>query len=153
MRHQRPVNVMNYLLLHPRVLHQKNQRYVSKWKTGQDLEIPREEVVVGTDEAVDCTASIILRLLLRGIFAIAGNLCIREAKPHGQVLRIDLACSSADNRHLVVVVVCSKRTSLNACKKHGHKLVRALRGIVPRGVCVRAHVAMVENGRTRMLRA
>lgn len=153
MRHQRPVNVINYLLLHPRVLHQRNHRYVSKWKTGQDLEIPREEVVVGSDQAVDCTASIIVRLLLRGIYALAGNLGIREAKPHGQVLRIDLACSSADNRNLVVVVVCSNRATLIACKKHGHKLVRALRGIVPRDVSVRAHVAVVENGQTRMLRA
>ena len=153
MRHHRPVNVMNYLLLHPRVLHQKNHRYISKWKTGQDLETPREQVVVGSDEAVECTASIILRLLLRGVFAIAGNLGIREAKPRGEVLRIDLACSSADNRHLVVVVVCSNRTKLSACKRHGNKLVRVLRGVVPRGVCVRAHIAVVENGQTRMLRA
>lgn len=148
----RPLNIVQYILLHPRILQQKNDKYLSSWVTAEDLSATRSAVITGNTVPMQCSVSIMLRVLMRGVFAIAGNLGVREAGPRGDVLRIDLACSSIDNHNLVVVVFCSSSDRVARCKQHGLRLLRALRGIVKQGTRLRANVALVENGQTKMLR-
>lgn len=137
---------IQYVLLHPRVLRQRQQRFESSWATAGDLACGVHDVAQAARGA--CLSSYNLACVLSGLFArrltiVACNVAISLRA--GAVMCNFLA-GSAEGRAVVGVVLCRHAREWDACRRHAGRVRRALNGLTQAPADVTVYVVQVYRG-------